>query len=390
MPIQLGYVASTGIRYATGKLIRRSAAYQLEGYVAKRASKYGTGNIYRGGMGLNLPTQRFGRFDLYYQPGESPIFGSKEISQYGLTGILRTHRGLLGEVNMNLFKGPWIGKGSIGSIHYDIYKSYISGTLSKRYQIGIASILRSGDNPMEPQKPNLSGGLVGLHNKITNTLGQSANGLKPNISVDTSRFDAAMREYIRYSRKDLTTIVNQKLYWVCINAISNTYKADKSMIDAGLDSPSNKFNGLSIAETLAVLKARKEGRRLTKTELTREANKIKRQRRRAIGFLRSGWIPAIRIMAPHAEVKSAVGRSERMSKKIIGQEKGTALPALKSMNSDVVVASAFNNIIADNNPKAQQYMQVGLQIALNKEAASMMQYVNRKIQKNNNRFNSRR
>lgn len=393
MPIQIGYVAAQAGRFVTTRYVtRKGASYTLKAGLRKSTSHTIFSSTTNQPIGLLQKFPGSIRFD--YPSGFSSLEGSLYRRQGMLTGLnmrFMSNKGIHGELFANIFdlKKGLTGKGSLGNIYYDLYKSRYVGHIQKQYQFTLGSILRNGSDPNKPSGVNPSGGLIGLHKHVVNGLGNASNGLKPNINVDTRKFDEAIREYVKYSRKDLTTIVNQKLYWVCINAIGETFKADKQTITNDLDKESNTMPGLTVAEAMAVVNARKKNLRLTKSELKRDANKIKQRRKRAVGFLRSGWIPAIKRVAPYAEVKTAAKRASREDSRLRGKEKGGAAPALKAANADVVMASAWNDIIADNNPRAQQYMQVGLQRAMDREAASMMQYVQNKIQKNNDRFNRR-
>lgn len=208
--------------------------------------------------------------------------------------------------------------------------------------------------------------------------------VKLNAEVDTSRFDRAMREYMRYTSKDLTEAINQKAFNIALKAFKYTYAADKGTIGASLSANSDKFPGLSVAEAIALDRLRKKGiGRPTKSELNAEARKTINLRKGASKFLKSGWIPAIKALSRVVPQKGSYVQAELGGKR---KPKGGATSAspIFSLNKE---ATLWNSIFADGDGKARKYLTQGLQQAMDEEAADMEAYIRRKIEKNNERFN---
>lgn len=227
-------------------------------------------------------------------------------------------------------------------------------------------------------------GLQQLNNHIQGTLRNAANSIDLNVSVDTSNYDRAIQQYMRNTRKSAIEVVNQKAYWIGLNAIRETYKANKTTIKNDLEKPADKMRGLTVAEAIIVDRRYKNHEKpLTRGELRKEARALINKRIRAIGFLKSGWIPAVKRLAPLVNKKVSVGMHNVKK----GKDKGGAKPAVESMFTNVVVASIWNDIQADNNPRAQAYMRQGLQRGLDMEAKSMLAYVESKMRKNAEKFN---
>jgi hypothetical protein len=239
----------------------------------------------------------------------------------------------------------------------------------------------------------LHGGLNGLHKVVENSLHTAANQLQPKITLDTTAFDKALLEYMKYSKKTATQVVNDKGLFIARGAIKETFKADSTTIRNDLSKPSKKFAGLNIAEAIAVSNARKQGKkRLSKSQLKSASKKVIGKKTRAVGFLRSGWIPAVKTFSRISTNKGFFGvtAGDKMSARKKGKDKGGAKPALAFIQGNVSTAELWNSIFANNDPKAMAYKYAGLQAALNKEAASMLEYVSKKQQQATDKFNSGR
>lgn len=227
-------------------------------------------------------------------------------------------------------------------------------------------------------------GLQQLDSHIQGTLQNAANNIDLGIRVDTSNYDKALKEYIKATRRDASEIVNQKAYWIGIGAIKETYKANRTAIKNDLEKPADKMHGLTVAEAIIVTRRHKNHEKpLTRGELRKEARQLINKRIRAIGFLKSGWIPGVKRLAPLVSKRISVG----MQKPNRAKDKGGASPASRTTFTNRYVASIWNDIIADNNPRAQAYMRMGLQKSLDAEARSMMSYVEAKMRKNAEKFN---
>jgi hypothetical protein len=230
---------------------------------------------------------------------------------------------------------------------------------------------------------NGTGGLSGI---ARNGLRNAANSVQATVKVDTSSYDKAIQEYARVSRKDFREIVNQKAFWIALNAIQLTYRADKTRIKEYFNKPSERIPGLTVAETMVVLRRQKEGKpKASPAELKKEARKITNIAMSRTSFLRSGWIPAINIFAPL--VKKTTTKSQANIAK--GKPKGSGTPCPDKPLGAVYVASILNAIEAEGDAKANEYMRKGLQAAFNKEASSMMAYVEKKNQQRAANFNRR-
>lgn len=224
----------------------------------------------------------------------------------------------------------------------------------------------------------------GAAQQTTIGVGRIVSNIRPRIELDTSRFDRALRDYMTYTKKDFVDVVNQKAFWSVIGALKKTYNADKQVISSELDAPSDKFNGLTVAQAMALVRLRKDGNKNPKkSEINALARRIKNARRKAVGFLKSGWLPAVQLLAPFAPSKAG-NSTQGLSVK---NPKGSAKPATPSARGVNAEASFWNSIVAGGDVTAHNYMVTALEESMNEQAADMEAYVRRKMNRNAERFN---
>ncbi len=215
------------------------------------------------------------------------------------------------------------------------------------------------------------------------------------IQVDTREFNKAWREYQTFNKRALPTIVNMKTYFIARNAVNTTPAVDKAIIEAQLRSVSSRHSPAPLGAILInKMRGSKGEKGLFGKRMASELNKFIRIRNRSINFLRSGWISAIKAIEPFIEKKS--GPPYKKSK-ILGQHKGGAKAAVKSMTNWMCKASIWNSVVGgkknhgldkkNDYNKVKKILTLGLQLAINKEVASMKQYVEKKLKEGADKFN---
>lgn len=214
-------------------------------------------------------------------------------------------------------------------------------------------------------------------------IASGVNNIRSDVNLDTSRFDMAMREYVKNSKRDFVETVNRKALSIAFRSIKMTYKANVAQIRSDLNQPSSTYPDVTVAEQIVAGKLRAAGKKFTRNELKRLARKLISAKVKAAGFLRSGWLPAIKIMS-----RSVPGAKGSPNEKIKGKDKGGATPAKPSESLFNTQAVIFNSIQAGGNQKANKYMVDGLNMAFNAEAADMEAYLKRKMERNAIRFNT--
>lgn len=204
--------------------------------------------------------------------------------------------------------------------------------------------------------------------------------MEPKITVDLSSFNRALSEYIRHNKRDIADICNMKAYIIAKNAIEKTKAANPSNIKSQMEARSN-MGQLSIAEAMAMKRLRKQSNYKPRMPaLRREARKILSAKLKSVGFLRSGWVPAIRMLSFRLK-KQLVRNLTKVQK---GKDKGGCKPAM--VGGFAVSATIWNSITSGGGRTAATII-AGLQRAINAEVISMRQYIDKKLTKSTNKFN---
>jgi hypothetical protein len=244
------------------------------------------------------------------------------------------------------------------------------------------------------------------------------------ISVDTSRIRALLPEYLNWSSRSFTEAVNEKAFFISRRAVWETHKASaqdiksvfgqatmltmrKRKVKGRLGYRQSKnlssFRGEARdykAPLLAVIinARRGEGRGLYGPAMTQEMNKVFNARMASIGFIRSGFVPAIKKLEPFSKYKRSAP-PEDPSTRVIGKPKGGAEPAIKSEIStgkfpDKIEAKIWTSI-GDEGPRGasirkaiNEHARKGLEAAVEFERQSMEKYILDKMDADAARFNA--
>ena len=197
------------------------------------------------------------------------------------------------------------------------------------------------------------------------------------IEIDTREFNAALREYIKVSKRSLPEIVNKRAVNICFKSIRFTPKARKSRIKRDLKQKS-RINPKAPVGAILINKQRgeagKPGRYGAEMAAAMERWEIKRNV--SSGFIKSGWLGAVKDLAPHAKVFRRPPRVEVKDK-----PKGYGRPARVGINPTAEIVNQVNGAVKVGAP--------ALQRAMNADAADMKNYVARKMQQDASRFNAR-
>lgn len=233
-------------------------------------------------------------------------------------------------------------------------------------------------------------------------------GFSANMEIDTSEFDRAMAKYLEVNKREFQEIVNYKAKAIAFDSLYGTRAAD-------VDKMRHLFGQVATRIT-----AKKTGRRLKtpkpvyaeddtfihrvvvkrmklrgqkippREELNRIVKKERSRRMSGSGFIKSGWIPAAAKYQAETSAKGFVKKSGKRPRKY-GVDKGGARPATRSFNP---VAWLWNSALAAMTVhswkpgRPEKAAREGLQMAVNLEAASMVEYVRKKLAKNAKRFSA--
>jgi len=202
------------------------------------------------------------------------------------------------------------------------------------------------------------------------------------LELDLSNWDKRFAEYFKLTTRTADEVLNTKAYYIARNAVQETHHADKSEIRKELLTYVTGKSGKSGPRAALIINAlrKKNGLKgLNGAAMAVEVEKLIKSRQNKINFLRAGWIPAIKELKPLID-KSYKGYSiggdfERMAR---GVPKGGADPAIgNSLRSEVNI---YNSIKEDTRPpRVIAFLTAGLQKAVDKEVASMEEYINKKL-----------
>lgn len=201
------------------------------------------------------------------------------------------------------------------------------------------------------------------------------------LTVDVPGFDRTMHEYANYSRKTDQQIVNAKMLQLSFEAQRQT------AIAKGLREKLLRYveANASIWAGFIVKKLNKKGYRRgmwKKAQFSHEARlkhkEIIGAKFRSVGFLRAGYLPAIKKLYPMVKDKSLI--KEKVSgAKQYGKDKGSVTPALAS---DSHPFAEISNTAAG----IEKLGLVPLERAAEIIKADMETYIARKHQEEINRF----
>jgi hypothetical protein len=209
--------------------------------------------------------------------------------------------------------------------------------------------------------------------------------MNTSVKMDTRAFDAAMKQYVEFSKRSLPEIVNTKAYFVARNAVASTGGVDKGKIEQELRATARTGNGPLAALIVNARRGATGQKGLNGPKMSAAINKLVNARKRTVNFLRAGWIPAIKKLESLVPKKS--GAASYKGVKIHGAPKGGATVA-KPNSTWKSIAEIWNSVSggtkdagiqSESNPnRVSAIIQQGLQAAINKEANAMLQYVKKK------------
>lgn len=218
------------------------------------------------------------------------------------------------------------------------------------------------------------------------------------ITIDMREFNAALSEYVKWSKRSLPDIINRKAAAVAYAAYKNTPRADPSVIQQELSlrvagQRTNKKTGktrnvyalddrravagIMYARDKAVGKTPRSYAEYKASALKYAANRVT-----AVGTLAAGWIGAVRKLIKAANTQ--IGGMQWKKHKGFGN----AVPAVNGWSP----VATFSYNLLERKPGGAQIdprCVDALQAAFNEEAKSTMEEVARRMQEQANRINAR-
>lgn len=207
-------------------------------------------------------------------------------------------------------------------------------------------------------------------------------------SDNLKTWSATLKQYAAHSQLDWADICNKKALDLAIKCIQKTAKASPMSIKDVPASLGQKrwyasvVNRMKRAGTLgarAVIKA-KRGARVASVSSWRynvglAARKVISRRLSAVGFLRSGWLPAAGRLSQLLRERSGSYGAGR-----VFSPKGYAVPAKAGFQPfSIICNSAASSVKGPGAKRAHDLIAQGATFALAASEADMRQYIERKI-----------
>ena len=185
------------------------------------------------------------------------------------------------------------------------------------------------------------------------------------MTLDTGEFDRTMQKYMSLSKKTIAEVVNKKAYMIAVGAMQFTKLANRAEINA--------FARNWKRSAATIIKGFKLKKPFDKKEYQKKLGKL---RRRSISYLRSGWIPAIRMLGRAAKMPTRVPGA-RMK----GRPKGYATWANNKNWSPVATITNATGYKKGQAEALEKYGRPALAKAFIAEMAAMKVYIENKLKK---------
>jgi hypothetical protein len=224
---------------------------------------------------------------------------------------------------------------------------------------------------------------------------------------DQRKFDEALKEYVKVSSRTLQVIINTKAYYIARKALWFTIRSDQWQVSQKLGGivtvqRTTKKGKLRNHRVLQLVGSDYEDAPLAALILNSRRGKAGEKgfygkkmerairgfitaRKRSLGFMKSGWLPSIQILAPLADKKNQpeINRDVRQ----VGRAKGTAKPATMGFQLRAEIVNLASPI-RDKKGALIKYGGEGLDIAFQDETASMWEYIEDHMKPDADKFNA--
>jgi hypothetical protein len=223
------------------------------------------------------------------------------------------------------------------------------------------------------------------------------------LTIDMREFNRAAELCIAHSERTYPQFINGQLLAVTSQAIKQTEKADANRIayemagnvrtklrtsrKTGKRSATRQYDVIETSLAARIINARLKASGMPLIwgkELAKAARRMIGARLRAVAFIRSGWVYAVRTLS--REVGYSSGRADAAAMR--GQPKGYAIPA-KRVVSGAVTGTAVNTALIQNERTPMPVAMRGLQAAINYVARDMLDHLQKKLQPVLNQYSAR-
>lgn len=192
------------------------------------------------------------------------------------------------------------------------------------------------------------------------------------MRLNTREWDSTFKRYMQLSKRDLPTALNAKAFFIARRAVLETPKAEIGRM-------SRKTSAI-LGKIINQRRGQRGEKGLYGLEMAKAVEILYAARRRSIAFLKSGWLPAIKLLEQAVEPKYRrnAPRSDRASKQY-GQPKGSAKPARSASWRVHTIIENAASATRDKKDALHKYAAPALAAAFAHEVQSMKEYIERKM-----------
>lgn len=202
-----------------------------------------------------------------------------------------------------------------------------------------------------------------------------ADGIK--LRFDHREFDRTLRKYAMISKRTIPEIINTKAFFICRRAVVETAKASGQNIRKFIRSDSGEHIG-------KIINARRGAKGLPGlygAKMAEAVATVLAARLRSVAYVKSGWLPAIKNLAPLVPKKTGAPRQDRAARQV-GQEKGSAIPARPGWSVKATIVNAIGatgDRAKEHSEAIKKYGEPALKKAFDFETNSMKEYMESKF-----------
>ena len=213
------------------------------------------------------------------------------------------------------------------------------------------------------------------------------------VSFNTMQFDKALDEYMKFTKRSVSDVINAKCWFIARGAVNATEKADRTDIESELSAPSRDYAPAPLAAIIInSRRGKKQEKGLSGRAMAKAIQTMKNARFKSINFLRAGWIPAVKILE-QALKRGDISFSKRYAPKMDtgvkkkGVDKGSAIWA--KYDRERTFGEIENFVQGGKTPSDRVHTIImrGLQKSITAEIASMRTYIEKKMNPAADKFN---
>ena len=201
-----------------------------------------------------------------------------------------------------------------------------------------------------------------------------------NAKVDVSDFNLILKDYLKFSKREIAEVLNTKMYYILCGATQDIKKIESPAIESDLRGPSKVNPTAPLAAILVNTSRKRSGKRgLFGAKMKTAIEKFIAAKKRTSAYLASTPIGSIREFAPYVRRKMGYKADTRTKQR--GTPKSMGYP-VRDMNKSTMTASTIIKIKdKKNNSRVMAVLTEGIQRAFNRETKSMVEYISRQLDK---------